>query len=83
MPTLASLILVTIDLSCALGAFVSADIAVDNFTNYVKNSLRYESFATVLLTDLGQIAGASLSIDDSQSDIVKIIYQSSLDIKAI
>ncbi|MCQ2973511.1 MAG: GAF domain-containing protein [Bacteroidales bacterium] len=63
-------------------AFVSADIAVDNFTNYVKNSLRYESFATVLLTDLGQIAGASLSIDDSQSDIVKIIYQSSLDIKA-
>ena len=63
-------------------AFVSADIDVENFHNLVKRSIRYESFASVLLTDMGQIAGTSLNAYDDQTDIVKLIYHSSYEIRS-
>ena len=63
-------------------AFVSADIDVENFHNLVKRSIRYESYASVLLTDMGQIAGTSLNAYDDQTEIVKMIYRSSYEIRS-
>lgn len=63
-------------------AFVSADIDVENFNNLVKKTVGYKSFASVLLTDMGQIAGSSINVYEKQTDIIKTIYQSSYEIRA-
>ena len=64
-------------------AFVSADIDVENFNNIVKKSVRYESSVSVLLTDMGQIAGSSINFyENVNTDVIKNIYQSAYEIGA-
>lgn len=63
-------------------AFVSADIDVENFNNLVKKTVRYESFASVLLTDMGQIAGSFINPYEDQTNLIKTIYHSSYEIRS-
>ena len=63
-------------------AFVSADIDVENFNSLLKNTIQYESFASVLLTDMGQVAGSSINSYENQTNVVRDIYQSAYEIRA-
>ncbi|MBR4440951.1 MAG: GAF domain-containing protein [Bacteroidales bacterium] len=62
-------------------AFVSADIDVENFNLLVKRCSLYESTVSVLLTDMGQVAGTSLNLYENQTEVVKNIYNYSYEIK--
>ena len=63
-------------------AMVSGDLEVENFNTMVKNSADYSNTASFLLTNTGQFAGVSTSINDNlKNDLMKFTATSFYDIK--
>ena len=63
-------------------AMVSGDLEVENFNAMVKNASDYSNVASFLLTNIGQFAGVSTSINENlKNDLMKFSATSFYDIK--